>query len=314
MELRHLRAFAAIVDAGGFGRAIGRLHVSQPALSRQIRSLEADLGVRLFDRVGRRIRLTSEGEDLIRRSRRLILDADALEARARALKSGETGVLRIGATPQVIEGVLAKFLARYRRRHPNVEIHLVEDGGASLAGRLDDGEVEVTIMLAGDARFEQRLLFPVYCLAVVFRAHRLARRATLEAADLADEAVVVLRQGFGSRAWFEAACAIAHVRPRVVLESGSPHTLVALARAGHAIAIIPSAVTFDRAAVRAPILTQAGAPIGGWTSVNWDPQRFLAPYVERFVEEVTTFARRTYPGRDFTRRAPPLPKSRQTAV
>jgi hypothetical protein len=73
-------------------------------------------------------------------------------------------------------------------------------------------------------------------------------------------------------------------------------------------------VTFDRAAVRAPILTQGGAPIGGWTSVNWDPQRFLAPYVERFVEEVTTFARRTYPGRDFTRRAPPLPKPRQTAV
>src|SRR5215831_1950309 len=124
MDLRHLRAFAAIVETGGFARAAAQLNLSQPALSRQIHALEAELGVPLFDRVARRALLTSEGEDLLRRSRRLLSDTDSLAERARALKSGQTGLLRVGATPQMIETVLAGFLHEYRRRHPAVEVHL----------------------------------------------------------------------------------------------------------------------------------------------------------------------------------------------
>src|SRR3954464_4940005 len=116
MKLLHLRAFAAIVDAGGLAKAATRLHVSQPALSRQIQALEADLGVSLFDRVGRRVQLTSQGGDLLLRSRRLLAEADSLGERARELKSGEAGILRVAATPQVIENLLAQFLIRYRRR------------------------------------------------------------------------------------------------------------------------------------------------------------------------------------------------------
>ena len=71
MNLRHLRAFVSIADAGGFARAANRMDLSQPALSRQIRALETELGVSLFDRLGRRVQLTSEGEDLLRRGRRL---------------------------------------------------------------------------------------------------------------------------------------------------------------------------------------------------------------------------------------------------
>src|SRR5258705_13978413 len=94
MNLRHVLAFATIADAGGFARAAVRLNVSQPALSRQIHALEAELGVPLFDRIGRRVKLTSEGEDLLGRSRRLLADAESLGARARSLKTGQTGILR----------------------------------------------------------------------------------------------------------------------------------------------------------------------------------------------------------------------------
>src|SRR5260370_24858597 len=90
MNLRHLRAFAAIADAGGFARAAARLNLSQPALSRQIHALEAELGVPLFDRIGRRVQLTSEGEDLLDRSRRLLTEVESLGARARSLSSGQT--------------------------------------------------------------------------------------------------------------------------------------------------------------------------------------------------------------------------------
>src|SRR4051812_5285764 len=164
-NLRHLRAFAAVSDAGGFARAAARLHLSQPALSRQILALEGDLGVALFDRVGRPAQLTSEGEDLLRRSRRLLAEAEALGERARVLKGGQTGILRVGATPQVIENLLAGFLARYRRGHPGVEVTLLEDGGARLASHLERGDAHLVLTGILDARFPRRLLYPNHPVA-----------------------------------------------------------------------------------------------------------------------------------------------------
>ena len=111
MELRHLRYFAAIADAGNVSRAARRLHVTQPALSRQIQDLERDFVCRLFDRIGRRIVLTRDGDELLERTRRLLADAEALRERARALAGG-AGVFRIGATPQFIEAALPEVLTK----------------------------------------------------------------------------------------------------------------------------------------------------------------------------------------------------------
>ncbi len=280
MNLRHLRAFAAIADAGGFVRAAARLNLSQPALSRQIHALEDELGVPLFDRVGRRIQLTSEGDDLLRRSRRLLAEADSLGERARLLKGGETGILRVGATPQVIENLLANFLIQYRRRHPRVEVHLVEDGGVRLHGRLEHGDVHLALTATAGTRFRERLLYPMHLLAALSLKHRFGRSVVLEIAELADEPLLLLRRDFGSRAWFDMACQMAHVRPHVMLESGAPHTLVALAATDYGIAILPSNAQVPRGVVRAVPLVYRGTSVGRWAHIAWDPQRFQAPYAE----------------------------------
>src|SRR3954469_7029209 len=141
MNLRFLRTFVAIAANGGFARAAVRLNLTQSAASRQIQALEDELGLRLFARIGRNVQLTPEGEDLLLRSRRLLFDADALGQRASALKTGEVGVLRVGATPQVIENLLADFVSEHRKRHPGVEVHLVEEGGTALPGRLERGDI-----------------------------------------------------------------------------------------------------------------------------------------------------------------------------
>ena len=176
MNLRFLRTFVAIADNAGFARAAGRLNLTQSAASRQIQALEDELGLRLFARIGRSARLTAEGEDLLVPSRRLLSDAEALGARASARKLGEVGVLRVGSTPQVIENLLAEFLPRYRKRHPGIEVPLVEDGGARLPGRLERGDLDVAIMPAGEDRFSGRLLYPMHVLAVLPQKHRLGRR------------------------------------------------------------------------------------------------------------------------------------------
>ena len=112
MNLRFLRTFVAIADNAGFARAAARLNLTQSAASRQIQALEDDLGLRLFARIGRSVRLTREDEDLLVRSRRLLSDADAIGQRASALKTGEVGVLGGGAPPQMIENMLADFVPR----------------------------------------------------------------------------------------------------------------------------------------------------------------------------------------------------------
>jgi DNA-binding transcriptional LysR family regulator len=313
MDLRQFRAFVAIVDTGGFARAVARVNLSQPALSRQIHALEADLGIRLFDRIGRRVQLTAEGEDLLRRSRRLLAEAESLGERARELRGGRAGVLRVGATPQAIETVLAGFLPRYRRRHPGVDVHLVEDGGARLPDRLERGDVNLAMIPAGDARFHWRELAPLYVLAVLPAAHRLGRRAKLEIGELGDERLLLTRREFGSRRWFDAACQVAHVRPHVLLESGAPDTLVALARTGYGTAIVPSNTRIPRAGVRVVPLVHRGITIGVWATIAWDPRRFHAPYAACFVEELVAYSRHAFPGRNLSRRTLPPPRPRRLA-
>lgn len=311
MNLRHLRTFVLIAESGGIARASNRLHLSSPAASRQILALEHEFRVKLFDRIGRRLQLTPEGEDLLVRCRRLLSDAESLGERARTLKAGQTGMLRVGAPPQVIEALFAPFVRQYRRRHPGVDVHLVEDASGNLPSRLERGDVHVAEIPAGDERFHSRLLFPIHALVVLPQTHRLARRAAVDIAELADEPLVLLRREFRIRGWIDAACSVAHIRPNVLLESAAPHTLVAVAAAGYGVAVVPSNVLILHKGVRAIPLVVRGASIGTWAAIAWHPQRFLPPYAERFVEEFVAYGVRANPGRDIVRRAPPLPKPKE---
>jgi LysR family cyn operon transcriptional activator len=313
MDLHQLRTFVAIADCGGVARAATRLNLSQPAASRQIQVLEAELGVLLFDRIGRRVRLTSEGEDLLQRSRQLVAGAQSLRERARALKAGYTGLIKIGATPPMIEAVLVTFLAGHRQSHPGVEIRIIEDGGDGLISRLERGDVHLAYVPAGDDRFSGRLLYPIHVIAVVPEAHRLYRHRALEIAELVREPLLLLRQGFGSRGWFDTACQAANVRPNILLESSSHNAVIGLTRAGYGIGILPSAVRLPDKGVRAIPLTHRKAAIGRWTMLAWDSQRFLSPYVEIFIEELVAHAQSTFPGRDIMRRAPLLRRPKEPA-
>ena len=173
----------------------------------------------------------------------------------------------MGASPQAIESVLAVFIGQYRRRHPGIDVHLVEEGGLRLADRLERGDVHLALVVS-DERFRRQTLFPVHVLAVLPGKHRLSRRPTIEIAELADEPVLLLNRSFASREWFEAACAIVRIRPPTLVESMSPHTTIALAKAGHGIAIVPSTVSIPRG-IRAVPLVRRGAALGNWMTAAW---------------------------------------------
>jgi DNA-binding transcriptional LysR family regulator len=310
MNLRYLQTFVRVAEAGGFARAGSQLNLSQPAASRQILALEAELGVALFDRIGRRVHLSSEGEDLLQRSRRLLADAVSIGERARALKGGKVGTLRVGAPTQVIENLLAPFVPRYQRRHPGVDVHLTEAASTRLQGLVDRGDVHLGVLPSGHDILHGRLLYPIYVTAAVAAQHPFARRRVLEIAELDDKPLLLMNRQLlaGLRSWFDAACDVAHARPRAVFESAAPQTLVALAAESYGIAIVPSDVRILHGNVRLVPLVHRKVPVGRWACISWDPRRFLPPYAEKFVEELAASVRRSFPGRDLIRRAPAIPQ------
>jgi len=302
MELRHLRYFVAVSDAGGVSRAAIGLNISQPALSRQIHDLEAELGVSLFERRTGRLVLTGEGEELLARSRELLSRAESLRERARALRGGDEGIIRVGVAPLTLESLMPTFLAQHQQRHPKIDVRLAEADPGRLWAQLERGELNLAISFPGHEGLGSRLLFPVWALSVMPADHRLARRTTVNVDELAGERLLLPSRRYLTRQWFDTACRKSRLRPIVALESAAPHALIALARVGYGIAIVPSHTPFDRGGLRVNRLTQHGTMLGAWAAIAWNPDRFQPPFVERFIDELARYARRAYPGREFAGR------------
>lgn len=147
MDLRRVRTFITVAKLGTVSKAALRLRIAQPALSRQLADLEQELGLKLFDRVGRRLRMTGEGEQLLGDCRGLLTYAAKLGERAQQLRSGDVGVLKVGATLLHIEGVLSQFLHRFAEHYPNVQVQMTEGSGREILAMLERGEIDLGQML-----------------------------------------------------------------------------------------------------------------------------------------------------------------------
>ena len=300
MELRRLRYFATVADLLNFSRAAERLRISQSALSRQIQILERELKVQLFDRIGRGIALTPAGEDLLSRCHAILQDVSAIHSRAGELAGGTKGILRIGATPQTFESLVSRVLVEYRKIVPHVDISLVEDGSGTLLKHVERGLIHLAISaFSSGGDLEGKALFPLITLAVVPKNHRLSTRKAIDVTDLVNEPVLLLKPGFMTRQLFDGACQVAHFKPHAMIESNSPQCLLALADAGHGIAIIPSTVKFSGRTPPIIPLHQEGRQLGLWISVVWDPRRYLPPTARTFVDVIHRFTRKDYPGKTF---------------
>src|ERR1700745_4251146 len=124
MDIKPLRTFVTVADLGTVSKAALRLNISQSALSRQIADFEYECGFRLFDRIGRRLFLTTRGEQLLGDCRGVLDQLASLGERIELLKRGDSGVLKVAAPPQTIESVLSGFLPHYAKRFPNVRVKL----------------------------------------------------------------------------------------------------------------------------------------------------------------------------------------------
>ena len=296
MDTRRLKTFVAVAELGSVSKAAVRLRIGQPALSRQIGDLQQELGLRLFDHVGRGLVLTAEGEQLLADCRRVLADLDAVRERAAVLRGGDRGVLKVAAPPHTIESVLARFLPRYAERFPNVHVQLMEALGPAQTEILERGEAHVGIRLdQGDPRFDSRVLPPVDALAVAARSLDLGQAGVIDVRGLASYPLLLLDPGYSVRRLFDAACRLADVRPDVLLESRAPHTLLALAEIGQGVAIIPSLQRTDRYAVRVARVTHGRKPVRERVAIQWDRRRRLPPYAFTFCDALAEYMQTILP-------------------
>jgi DNA-binding transcriptional LysR family regulator len=246
LELRHLRAFAAVADELHFGRAARRLDTSQPALSLQIRQLELAVAATLFDRHSRRVALTDAGRVLRDAAGRLLRDLDAAVAATRQAGAGATGELRVGFGPSLMLSTLAQVVRAYRTRHPAVHVDLRELPTAEQIAALLRGDLDIGFVRGAEA--DPRLHVESFAreplVIAVNRDHRLASVARVPISALAEEPWVLFPRVIAPRLHEQVMqlCRAAGFSPRVVQESREVYTTVGLVGAGVGVTIVPATV------------------------------------------------------------------------
>jgi len=244
MELRQLRYFVAAAEAGTMSRAADRCGVTQPSLSQQVMKLEAELGLPLFDRLGRGVALTEAGRALLPRARQVIAQAHGIEATLRAdLDEGRTH-LAVGAIPTMAPYLLPALIAQLRDEHPECEILVVEDLTQNLVEKIADNELDVAIMSSpvDHDLIELQVVGREPMLVVMADGHRLCGSAEVSLADLRAEPFVTLHEMHCLGRQIGDFCVSRRLAGNVVCRMTQIDTLLELVRLGLGVSIVPAMV------------------------------------------------------------------------
>ena len=193
LEIRHLRLVAAIAETGGVTRAGERLHLSQSALSHQLRDIEDRLGAPLFHRIGKRMILSPDGHELLRSANEVLKIVERTEQAIKQRSAGGAGVLRISTGCYTCYHWLPAILKEYRATHPKVDVQVDASATSDVLRSLLDGRIDLGVVIdrARDHRVVEQELFEDDLVVIMAPGHRLAAKAFVEAADFAGETVII---------------------------------------------------------------------------------------------------------------------------
>lgn len=246
MELHSLRYFVAVAEELHFGRAAARLHITQPALSRQIRGLEEELGIELLRRTKRTVELTAAGATFLVEVRKALQQVESAVHVAQRVARGEVGTLRIAFTPSAMHTVLPGVLRQFRDRHPHVKLEMSELCTLDQVNALRTEIVDVGLLHPPiDAPFLKLYPLPGERLVVALpQTHPLARQKQLRLKALATEPLILHPRYEGPVLYDQILhlCRSAGFEPHIVHEESKHQTRVGLVAAGIGITFVPESV------------------------------------------------------------------------
>jgi LysR family transcriptional regulator, hydrogen peroxide-inducible genes activator len=247
MEFHQLRYVCAIADTGNFSRAAERCQIAQPSLSQQVLKLEEDLGAKLFDRLGRSVRLTEAGRAFIPHARAVLEQMEVARLSVADKNADLRGSIAVGVIPTVAPYLIPSYTAAFVKKYPDAKLRIVEETTSVLVEGLRDLSIDVAI-LALPLRHKDLKLFPIRTeplFAVMRRDHPRASAESLALKDLRGESFVMLRDGHCFRDLSIATCTRARITPNIAFESGQFSSLLGMVAAGVGVSLVPE-MAIDR--------------------------------------------------------------------
>ncbi|HJU91474.1 MAG TPA: LysR family transcriptional regulator [Pyrinomonadaceae bacterium] len=287
MEIRQLRAFVAIAESGTFTAGALRVHVTQAAISMQIRQLETEIGAKVFVRAPRHVILTEAGEQLLRRARHILREHDAALDEIAELAGAERGRLRIGsASAMVLTEQLPTILKELRKQHPAAEIAVTSGTSEVLVDQILAGEVDIAfVSLPVDERgIKTERLSEDQLVAIASPRHKLAKQRTISAYTLAGERLILGERGGNTRRLIDQFFAQAGVTLRVAMELSRQQAIKRMVEEDMGVGIVPLQSVRDE--------VDKGRLIRWWiegAQINWElgiaqlSNGYDSPIMQKFV-------------------------------
>lgn len=287
MEIRQLRAFVAIAESGTFTAGALRVHVTQAAISMQIRQLETEIGAKVFVRAPRHVILTEAGEQLLRRARHILREHDAALDEIAELAGAERGRLRIGsASAMVLTEQLPSMLKELRKQHPAADISVTSGTSEVLVEQILAGEVDVAfVSLPVDVRgIKTERLSEDQLVAIASPRHKLAKQKTISAYTLAGERLILGERGGNTRRLIDQFFAQAGVSLRVAMELSRQQAIKRMVEEDMGVGIVPLQSVKEE--------VEKGRLIRWWiegAQINWElgiaqlSNGYDSPIMQKFV-------------------------------
>ncbi|MEV0394714.1 LysR family transcriptional regulator [Polymorphospora rubra] len=263
MQLQQLKYFLAVAKHRHFTQAAESVGVTQPSLSKQIHSLEAELGAPLFERVRGNVALTAAGEALLPLAARILADVDTARREVQELVGLRRGRVRLGATPSLCSSLAPQVLSRFRTAHPTIDLHVEEGGSQDLVGELTRGGLDLALIIRPGQGIDPSLtaepiLRENLVVASVGPLPGVARDEPVDLLTLRHQPMVMFRTGYDLRDATLEACRQAGFTPRFAVEGGEMDAVLSFVEAGLGIALVPGIVVAGRPQLHATPLAAPG--------------------------------------------------------
>lgn len=241
MEFRHLRYFLAVADALHFTKAAEGLHVSQPALSAQVKQLEQEVGVPLFDRLGRSVHLTRAGMIFREHARRALREMELAQATIAQEEGLQRGQLTVGVVQTVNAYLVPEIVTRFSTKYQLISLKLDELSGPDIEAGVENGVLDMGIgfVPVTSERIENQPLFEEDFVLIASPGHRLAKRRQLSLSALAEESLILLPDIFCTRRLLNASFERVGAQPKIIVEMNSIEGILATVRTSKLATVLP---------------------------------------------------------------------------
>ncbi|WP_082672981.1 cidABC operon transcriptional activator CidR [Paenibacillus senegalimassiliensis] len=291
MDIRQMQYLIEVARLGSFTKAAQALYITQPTISKTVKAMEEELGVVLFDRVGKKIELTDAGQIIVSQAQQIVTSFQNLMAELDDLRNMKKGHIRIGLPPMVGSSFFPKVIGEFHQRYPEITIQLFEDGAKKVEQGVASGALDVGVAVLPTVE-EELSYFPFVeekLNLVVHPTHPLAEQASADLAELAQDGFVLFREDFTLHDRIISECAKAGFQPHVIYESSQWDLISEMVAVGLGITLLPETICreIDDDNVRIIPLVK---PVIPWKlGIVWRDDRYLSFATRewiRFAREV----------------------------